>query len=267
MSRRFLFALLLAAPAYAATVPPADLRGFEYQQKLGNQLPREPAFRDENGRQVRLGDLFGGKPLILTLGYFHCPNLCSAVRGDVFHALANSGMVAGRDYTLIVLSIDPAEASPDAEAAKAEDLSRYALTGAREAIHFLSGSAQDIDAVGGAVGFRSRFDPDLKQFIHPAGIVFATAAGVVSSYLLGLGYDPADLRLGVTRAELGRLAPLAIPVLLLCSHYDAQTGRYTPAIMNILRLTAAVTFVVLAAVVSFAFCRGLPARGPRAFRR
>jgi protein SCO1/2 len=255
MRLRFLLVLLLFAPACAVAAPPLDLSEFAYEQKLGNRLPVHLAFREENGRELRLADLLVGKPLILALGYFHCPNLCGVARADLFDALGKSGMVAGRDYGVIVLSIDPAETSADAKAAKAEDLSRYSLPGAQEGAHFLTGSAQDIEALAGAVGFRNRFDPELKQFIHPAGIVFATPTGVVSSYLLGVGYDPTDVRLGVTRAGLGSLAPLAMPVLLLCYHYDAQTGRYTPAVMNIMRLGASVTFAAVAAGLLVAFRR------------
>ena len=104
-------------------------------------------------------------------------------------------MTAGRDYSLVALSIDPAETSADAAAAKADDLQRYPAPGAVQNWHFLTGTADAVQAVADAVGFHDRFDPELKQFVHPAGIVFATPAGVVSSYLLGVGYQPGDVRL------------------------------------------------------------------------
>ena len=100
-----------------------------------------------------------------------------------------------------------------------------------------------MQAVADAVGFHDRFDPELKQFVHPVGIVFATPAGIVSSYLLGVGYRPGDVRLGVTRARLGSIAAAALPVLLLCYHFDPATGRYTLAIMKLLRLAGVITVV------------------------
>ena len=204
---------------------------------------------------MRLADLFGGKPLILALGYFHCPNLCSVVRADLFDALRASGMTAGRDYALVALSIDPSETSADAAAAKADDLQRYPSPGAEQNWHFLTGTADAVQAVADAVGFHDRFDPELKQFVHPVGIVFATPAGVVSSYLLGVGYQPADVRLGVTRAESGSIAAAALPVLLLCYHYDPTTGRYTLAIMKLLRLAAAITVLTIGGTLFLAFRR------------
>ena len=101
-----------------------------------------------------------------------------------------------------------------------------------------------MQAVADAVGFRDRFDPELKQFLHPAGIVFATPAGIVSSYLLGVGYRA---RRRAARRDARRAAaasrPRHSPVLLLCFHFDPTTGRYTLAIMKLLRLAAAITVV------------------------
>jgi protein SCO1/2 len=77
----------------------------------------------------------------------------------------------------------------------------------------------------------------------------------VSSYLLGVGYEPGDVRLGVTRANLGSVAAAALPVLLLCFHFDPQTGRYTLAIMKLLRLAGLITVVTIAATLFLAFRR------------
>lgn len=246
-------ALLLLAPASAATTTPQDFGDFAYQQKLGNQLPLQTRFRDEAGEEMALGKFMAGKPLILALGYFHCPNLCGVVRADLLDALGKTGMTGGRDYSLVALSIDPAETSADAEATRADDLSRYDAPGAEQGWHFLTGSPEAVQAVADAVGFRDRFDPQLKQFLHPAGIVFVTPHGIVSSYILGINYLPADVRLGVTRADLGSVASLALPVLLLCYHYDSTTGRYTLAIMKLVRLAGVITAVTLGGTLFLAF--------------
>jgi protein SCO1 len=245
--------LLLAAPAIAA--PPPDLRGFEYQQRPGSQLPLGTVLRDETGRSLRLAEVAGGKSLILALVYFNCPNLCGIVRTDLFDALSKTGMAAGRDYALVALSIDPSETPQDAKAAKADDIARYPLPGAEAGWHFLTGTPDAVQAIGDAVGFRDKFDPQLKQFIHPAGIVFVTPKGVVSSYLLGVGYAPNDVRLGVTRADLGSVAAAALPVLLLCYHYDPQTGRYTLSILKLLRLAAVITVLTLGGTIYLALRR------------
>lgn len=255
IGRILMLGLLLALPRLALGATAPDLSGLAYEQRLGAQIPLAAPLRDEEGREVRLSDLIAGKPLILTLIYFHCPNICGVTRSSLFGALAASGMIPGRDYTLVALSIDPSETSTDASDAKAGELQRHSVNGAERHWHFVTGSPEALQAVESAVGFHDRFDPDLKQIIHPVGVVLATPAGVVSSYLLGVGYEPADLRLAVARAARGTIASAATPVLLLCFNYDPVTGRYTLAIVKLLRLFAVLTVATIAVTLWLAFRR------------
>jgi protein SCO1/2 len=241
--------LPLAAPLQLVAAKAPKLGGIAYEQKPGSELPGTITVRDDTGRILRFADLFDGKPLILDLGYFHCPNLCSVVRASVFRALAQSGLVAGRDYSLAVLSIDPSETSVEAAAAKAEDIGRYPVPGAAKNWHYLTGEAAAIAAIADAAGFRSRLSPQRNDYIHPAGIVFVTPDGRVSSYLLGAGFDPGAVREAVAHAGSGTIARTASPILLLCFDYDAATGRYTPAVMKLLRLAAAITVAALAVLI------------------
>src|SRR5262249_21121684 len=48
---------------------PAALEGVRFDQRLGEQLPLDLAFRDEGGRTVALGEFFGKRPVLLSLGY------------------------------------------------------------------------------------------------------------------------------------------------------------------------------------------------------
>jgi protein SCO1/2 len=246
--------LILTAPGAATAQSLPDFSGISYEQRIGDQLPLQTTFHDENGRDVRLADL-SGKPMILALVYFRCPNICGVVRADLFDALRRSGMTAGRDYSLVAISIDPAETSADAKAAKADEVHRFQAPGAEAHWHFLTGDADAVRAISDVVGFRYRFDAQTRQFMHPVGIVFATPTGGLSSYLLGVGYQPSDLRLAVTRAEKGSLAAAALPVLLLCFHFDPTTGRYTLAIMKLLRLVSILTVLVVGLVLYLAFWR------------
>jgi protein SCO1/2 len=186
------------------------------------------------------------------LGYLHCPNLCGLVRDDVFHALSQSGLRPDQ-YSLIVLSIDPAETSQDAATAKREDLARYPLPGASTAWHYLTGPASSLHQIAEAVGFRYRYDPLLKQFLHPAGLVFLAPTGRISGYLLGVGYSPGDLALGVTRASSGGIERAATPILLLCFHFDPTTGRYTLAITKVLQLAGLLTVLTVGTLIVLAF--------------
>jgi protein SCO1/2 len=235
--------LLFCSHAWAAQ----DLSGFAYDQRLGNRLPLQATFRDQDGHTVTLGEAIEGRPTILALGYFHCPNLCGLVRDDLFNAL--SRLEGHANYSLVALSIDPTETPQDALTAQHADDARYVSHG-----HYLTGSASSIRAVAEAVGFQFRYDDAARQFLHPSGIVFLSRTGVVSGYLLGLGYQARDVQLGITRAEEGMTAR-ALPVLLLCFHYDPVTGRYTLATMRLLQLGAAITVIVLGGTIALALRR------------
>ena len=252
LSAALLMALALAPKGIAS---PPKFDGIAYTQRTGNTLPQHGTFLDERGAVVSLSGLTRGQPLILVLGYFHCPNLCGIVRADLFHALQKTNLVAGRDYELVTLSIDPAETAHDAITAKAQDIARFPAAGAQEGWHFLTGRPTAVQAIANAVGFGNRADPQRNQFLHPTGVVFVTPAGVISSYLLGVGYAPADVRLAVTRAERGTVQAAALPILLLCYDYDASTGHYSLAIMKLLRLAGVITVLTLGTTLFLAFRR------------
>ena len=226
--------VLLAAPAWAAA--PAD--DLAWVQRQGALVPVDAPLRDAGNRPATLRQVAGGLPLLLAPGYFRCPNLCGVEREDLADALARSGMVAGRDYAVAVMSIDPAEGPADAAAVP------------QGGWHGLTGPAASVGAIADAVGFRSRFDPAERQFLHPSGVAILSPAGTVSGYVLGVGYDPAALRDGVRVARAG-LTAAANPVLLLCFHFDAVTGRYTLAVEKVLRLGAALTVLAIGGAMAW----------------
>ena len=241
MRRLVLLMMLLTTPALAQ-----DADAYAFDQKPGNQLPLDTPFTDAAGRPSSLRAL-GGKPLVLAFGYFHCPNLCGVVREDMFAALERTGLAAGPDYQLAFVSIDPNETPADAAKAQADDQARYPAGG--DGWHFLTGPAASIDAVADAAGYRSKFDPALSQFMHPAGLVFATPGGLVSGYLLGVGYSPGDVQAGLSRAGRGEIGQAASPILLMCFHFDPTTGRYTLAIIKVLRIAGVITVLGIGAIV------------------
>ena len=238
-------AVLLIAARPAAALDPQD---FAWDMHRGGSVPLDAPLRDEAGATVTLAQASAGLPVILDLDYYHCPSLCGVARGDLIAALKSSGLVGGRDYALVSLSIDPAETAQDAATAKAADLAQAPFTDGR-AWHYLTGPAPAIAAIAQAVGFRSRYDDQLKQYLHPAGITVLSRTGTVAGYLLGVGYNGEDLRAAVLQAGQGELARVAQPILLLCFHFDASTGRYTLEIEKVLKLGAALTILTIAGLL------------------
>ena len=241
-------AVLASSPlGVAAADETAD---YAFVQKPGSQLPLDVLVHASDGQLLRLGALFAGRPVIFALGYFHCPSLCGVVRDDLFEALRHSGLATPSDYSLVIMSIDPAEGTADAASALADDLERYPTPGAAAGWHFVTGDSSAIGAAAEAVGFQSRYDTHLRQFLHPAGVVILSPDGRVSGYVMGVGYNGGDLGGAVTLASSGGIAKAAMPILMLCFHYDAVTGRYSLAIVKVLRLAGAVAVLMIGLTVA-----------------
>lgn len=237
------------ALALASDTGGPNISGIAYDQHLTGTLPLAAGFQDQSGRMLALRDVVRDRPTVLALGYFNCPSLCGLIRDDLFASLAQTGLHAGTDYRLVFMSIDPAERPADAARAMASDLKANPSFGSGSGWHFLTGDRDSIEAVEAAVGYHSRYDVSLKQFIHPAGLVFVTSRGVISGYLLGIGYQAGDVRAGVLRARNGGIAKAALQVLLICFHYDSTTGRYSLAVVKLLRLGAGLTMLTIVALL------------------
>jgi protein SCO1/2 len=77
----------------------------------------------------------------------------------------------------------------------------------------------------------------------------ATPEGRLSHYFYGIEYAPRDLKLGLVEASAGKIGSAVDKLTLYCFHYDPTTGKYGPAIMNIMRLTGVGTVAGLVILI------------------
>lgn len=207
-----------------------------FRESLGAKLPLDSALIDETGSVVKLSDVIAQAPTLLVLGYFRCRKLCSVLRHELFETLGTSDLVAGRDYSLVFLSVDPKETSSDAREARAEALASFSGAGAQSGWRFLTGREDDAASIAGTVGFD--YANDGKSLAHPLGGAVITREGIVSSYLFGFGLDAAAIRRALKRARFNEITAAGSPVRLLCWNFDATTGRYSLDILKLLRLVS-----------------------------
>lgn len=230
----------------AGSSPTADLiRAIGIEQHLGAQLPLDARFRDEQGRDVKLGDFFGNQPVVVMLVYYRCPMLCTQVLTGFLKSSQAVPLEIGRDYQVVTVSFDPRETSDLAAEKKSNYVRAYRREGAAQGWHFLTGDRESIDRLTEAVGFRYQYDPKSGQFAHASGIALATPAGRLSRYFYGIEYEPDDLRLGLVESSSGRVGSVVDQVLLLCYHYDPLTGKYGLAIANALHAAGVLTVLLL----------------------
>src|SRR5579863_10204056 len=234
-------------PGTPAAVKVAGLEGVGIDQtKLNNPIPLDAAFVDEHGRDVTLGQYVGQRPVVLAMVYFDCPMLCSLVQNALAGTLAIVKPNAGTDFEVLVVSINPGETPAQAADAKARFVAQYRRPGTDGGLHFLTGRQASIARLADAVGFRYRYDAAIAQFAHPAVITVLTPAGRVSRYLFGIDYGATDMRLALIDASDNRIGSVADRTLLYCYHYDPSTGRYSLAIMSLVRIGGLITLAGLA---------------------
>ena len=242
-------------PGKAAAEQIPALREVGIDQKLDGAIPLDAPFTDEAGKDVTLGRYFGARPVVLALVYFECPMLCIQTLTGLSGSLEALAFNPGKEFELVVVSIDPGETPALAANSKRTFLKRYGRQGVDASVHFLTGRESSIKPLADAVGFRYAYDREIDQYAHPAAITVLTAEGRVSKYLFGIDFAPRDLRLSLVEAAGGRIGTVIDQALLFCYHYDPETGKYGFVIMNVVRLGAALTVVALAGSIIFALRR------------
>ncbi len=234
-------------PGQPALEPLPILKDVRIDQKLDQAVPLDLPFTDEQGRDVTLASYFGQRPVVLVLAYYECPMLCTQVLNGVFSSMEPLRIDAGRDFEVVVVSIDPGETPAMAKAKRAVYVKHYERPTAEAGIHFLTGRQASIDRLADAIGFRYVYDEAIDQYAHPASIMVLTPQGKVSKYLYGVEFAPMDFRLAVTSAGDGQIGTLVDQALLYCFHYDPATGKYSLAILTFVRIGAVLTLAGLGA--------------------
>ncbi|MDX2032939.1 MAG: SCO family protein [Blastocatellia bacterium] len=246
-----LSALCIVGYSQPASQRPPVLRDVNIDQLLNNQVPLDLEFRDETGKTVRLQDYFKDKPVILSLVYFDCPQLCTMELTGLLGCFKTLPMMAGRDFVSLTVSFDPREKPELARAKKEEYIRRLAKPDAAGGWHFLTGEEAQIEALARSVGFRFVWDPVTKQYAHSSGIIILTPQGKVSRYFFGIEYAPRDVRFGLIDASQDKIGSLADQIILYCYQYDPERGTYGLVMTRLLRIFGGVTVVTLVALILF----------------
>jgi len=244
--------LLISSCAVQVMAQPLDhsvADGIGIEQLLDAQVPLDLSFRDETGGVVRLDQLIGDRPVILSLAYFECPMLCTQVLNGLLRSLRVVDFDIGTDYDVLTVSIDPGETSALAQGKKTEYVGGYGRPGAGAGWHFLTGDQQQIDQLAAAVGFRYEYDEPTDQYIHASGIMVLTPEGKLARYFYGIDYPPRDLRWGLVEAADGAIGNPVDQLLLLCYSYDPMTGKYGLYIRNSLRIGGLATILALGSFI------------------
>jgi len=241
---------LAEKPGLPASAKPGLLSKIGLDQRLNHHVPLDLPFVDDHAKDVRLGDFFGKRPVLLVLAYYECPMLCTQVLNGVTGALSTLNFDVGREFDVVVVSINPKEGPGLAAQKKKAYVERYRRPHTADGWHFLTGPQESISKLAESVGFRYAFDDEIGQFAHAAGFEVLTPRGVIARYFYGIEFAPRDIKFGVMEASEERIGSPIDNALLLCYHYDPTTGRYGTAAIEAVRIGAVAT---VAAFLTFLF--------------
>ncbi len=267
MPRWMIFALVVVfiAPAWAqqysadkpvgaaAQAPPAFLKKAGVDQNLSKQLPLQDQFVDSDGSHVTLGTYFVHRPVVMALVYYKCRMLCPQVLSGLAKTLRQVGFAPGKDYDVVVASIDPADTAADGAVEKSRFLASLGQPDAGASVHFLTGPQGSITDLAQATGFNyirvPGPDGKMDQFAHSSVIMIATPDGRMSKYLFGIDYQPRDVRLAVIEASNHHIGSVSDLILLYCCNYSPTAGKYTVSILRVMGLAGMGSLFMLVALL------------------
>lgn len=252
----------------AADKPPALLDGVGIAQHLNEQLPLNLTFTDDAGQVVPLSNYFGKRPAILALVYYRCPMLCSEELDGLTSALEMVKYVPGKDFSIIVVSIDPAEGTDLAAAKKREYLKKYGHAETANGWHFMTGTQANIDVLTQVVGFKYVKIPvpgsTQMQFAHASSIQIVTPEGKMAQYYMGVEYSPKDLLLGLDEASSNRIGSPVDNILTYCYHYNPKTNKHSLIVARVVQLGGLMTVFMLGGFMLAMFRRDMHHDDPAA---
>lgn len=182
-----------------------EMRGVDVVEKIGEPIPLDLEFTDDDGRSVTLAQYFTpGKPVLITLNYAMCPMLCSLQLTELARALKPMEWTPGQEFLMLTVSIDPSETFRDAKRSKVRYLGALDRSVAAEGWHFLvSEDESRVKALADALGFTYRFDGEKGEFVHKAAAFVVNGDGVISHYLRNLNYDTRDIHARLQQSAQG----------------------------------------------------------------
>ena len=246
----------IVSPVNGQTKTSGDV---EIDEKLGSPVAMDVVLKDERGGDITLRQLID-KPTILIFNYFRCPGICPVLINSVVNVVNQMSLEPGKDYRLVAVSFDPADTPQLAAEKKANYLNQMRRPFPPTAWYFLTGTAENTKEVADSAGFH--FELQNGMYAHPGAIILLTPSGIVSRYIYGTSFVPADVEMGVREAAKGQVLPTVSKVLAFCYTYDPEGRKY---VLSITRVAGTIVLLLAAVFVIFVL-RGKAKKNQRAER-
>jgi protein SCO1/2 len=255
MTMCVLAASAAAAPSRAVDLLPAEFDGVGIVQRLNETVPGDLVFMDHTGSAVQIKDLLAGgeRPVILSLNYYRCPQLCKLTLNGLVESLADVDFTLGDDFDIVTVSIDPRE-SVDLAAQNRKgymaSLQNHGVKFTDNAWPFLVGKQAQIEQLADGVGFGYRLDEASGEYAHTSSIMFITPDGRISKYMNDVRFPSRDVHFALVEASQGRIGSFIDQILLFnCFQWDPDANGYVADAWKLMRLGG--VFILLLIVIGW----------------
>jgi protein SCO1/2 len=218
-------------------------------EKLGQFLPADATFADENGHQVNLS-----APV-----YLSCMHVCPMLLNGLADVLGKLEIInPGKDFQVIALSFDDKDTPAIARKKKPNYMKAIGKPFPEDSWKFLTGSETNIQKFTTSIGFRFQRDGE-HGFSHPVTLVVIAPGGKIVRYIEGVSFRPFEVTMAVTEASQGRVGSAARKVLMYCFSYDPLEKTY---VFNILKVTGTAMVLFVGSFLIYLLKTTRKQRGP-----
>jgi protein SCO1/2 len=244
----------LAAHEELLTAEQAATAGIGIDEKTGQSIPADIVLIDENGAEVRLGDLLG-RPVILNLVYYTCDRICPQMLAGIARTLPALSLAPDRQFRVLTVSFDETDTPKIARSKKNDYMTAIGKPFPEAAWRFLTGREESIHRLTETIGFKYRRDS--HGFIHPVVLVILSPEGKIVKYMQVTKYEygqaypitfaPFDLDVALTEAAQGKAVTGVQKAVLYCfAHEPAGLGKFFGilSIVGVLTLAAMAAFFI-----------------------
>jgi protein SCO1/2 len=217
------------------------------EEKLGQNIPMDLKFKDENGDDITLRQMSNGKPLIIDMAYYTCPGICDEVLASLTSTIDEVSETPGQDFNVATVSFDPADNSEIALKKKEQYWGLLRRPFPANDWRFLTGDSANISRLTNSIGFYYMRDMYLK-FTHPTALVIVDKDGKIIRYIKGSTFTPVDLKMAIMEAKAGTPEQIISSVIAVCFSRD-PSGQHL--VFNIMQVVGIGTLVFIAGFIVF----------------
>lgn len=249
--------MLLTLPTFAqrSGQVPEMFKDVGVDEKLGEYIPQDLIFFNEEGESVTLASYFDGeRPVVLNFVYHTCPAMCSLMLSAMTQTFKDMAWTAGGEFDVLTVSFSSIDTPDVAAQKKAQYVEMLGRPEAASGWHFLTGSDASIQALAEATGFKFVWVEEQQEYAHAATLLFISGDGQITRYLHGMNMPARFVRNALVEASDGTVGNPLDQLILYCYQYDPTANSYVLQASNAMRIGGGL-FVVLLGALLFIFWR------------